>query len=308
MEESTSKQESCPFCAEVHTGPCGVATPPEARGRDPRPPAPKEKDRSGYNFLCEICSKMFNTRRKLGAHRYTHSGLKPFVCDNCSKGFTSKFKLVRHLLIHSNAPLYHCNLCTRAFHRKDHLKTHLRTHGPQKTISCETCSKKYSCEASFKRHRAYHAAQEGQLVCQLCRYQAENKEDILHHLKTHSGSRTLKTQEDKKYKCPNCDRKFFTQKDVRRHSVVHTGRRDYLCQYCPQRFGRRDHLVRHIRIRHSGSGEDEGEEAGEAADQPDRGMDAQADSLSPHPRTSDPLPDFSSAFTKLESNFKPEPP
>ena len=32
--------------------------------------------------------------------------------------------------------------------------------------------------------------------------------------------------------------------------VVHTGKRDFLCQFCPQRFGRKDHLVRHIKKSH----------------------------------------------------------
>lgn len=27
--------------------------------------------------------------------------------------------------------------------------------------------------------------------------------------------------------------------------------RDFLCQFCPQRFGRKDHLVRHIKKSHS---------------------------------------------------------
>ena len=44
---------------------------------------------------------------------------------------------------------------------------------------------------------------------------------------------------------------FFTKKDVRRHLVVHTKDRDFMCHYCPQRFGRRDHLVRHLRKAHA---------------------------------------------------------
>jgi len=33
--------------------------------------------------------------------------------------------------------------------------------------------------------------------------------------------------------------------------VVHTGLRDFLCQFCPQRFGRKDHLTRHIKKSHN---------------------------------------------------------
>lgn len=37
---------------------------------------------------------------------------------------------------------------------------------------------------------------------------------------------------------------------MRRHEVVHTGMRNFLCQFCPERFGRKDHLIRHIKKLH----------------------------------------------------------
>lgn len=63
-------------------------------------------------------------------------------------------------------------------------------------------------------------------------------------VQVHAGSRTVKSPADRKFRCDHCERRFFTRKDVRRHLVVHTGKRDFLCQFCPQRFGRKDHLVR----------------------------------------------------------------
>lgn len=56
---------------------------------------------------------------------------------------------------------------------------------------------------------------------------------------------------ERKYSCERCDRRFYTRKDVRRHAVVHTGRRDFLCPCCAQRFGRRDHLTRHLKKSHA---------------------------------------------------------
>lgn len=44
---------------------------------------------------------------------------------------------------------------------------------------------------------------------------------------------------------------FFTRKDVKRHLVVHTGIRNFACPYCTQRFGRKDHLVRHAKKSHN---------------------------------------------------------
>ena len=43
------------------------------------------------------------------------------------------------------------------------------------------------------------------------------KEDLLNHLKTHTGSRSAKGTIDKKFGCNQCDKKFFTRKDLKRH-------------------------------------------------------------------------------------------
>ncbi len=205
---------------------------------------------------CTVCSKVFNTPGKLNQHMFSHTGEKPFVCSHCSKAFSSKFKLVRHILIHSDQRQHRCNVCERTFHRKDHLKNHSKVHSPiKRRFKCdrEDCGKEYSSILSYRKHIAVHSAEEGNLECKICGKKFETKEDTLFHLKVHAGSRSLKTPADRKYRCDHCDRSFFTGKDVRRHLVVHTGRRDFLCQYCPQRFGRKDHLTRHIKKSHSAS-------------------------------------------------------
>ncbi|KAJ8869128.1 hypothetical protein PR048_030696 [Dryococelus australis] len=206
--------------------------------------------------VCPVCSKAFGSPGKLRQHMYSHTGERPFQCSQCPKSFSSKFKLVRHVLIHSDERKFHCTICDRTFHRKDHLKNHVKVHSPVKrTFRCEKegCGKEYSSFLSFRKHLAVHAAEEGNLECKMCGKNFSTKEEIVYHLKVHAGSRTVKNPSDKKYHCDHCDRKFFTRKDVRRHLVVHTGKRDFLCQFCPQRFGRKDHLVRHIKKSHHGS-------------------------------------------------------
>ncbi|XP_057660942.1 zinc finger protein PLAG1-like [Diorhabda carinulata] len=208
--------------------------------------------RKTYQCNYSYCKKTFTSSEKLERHEQTHLGSSPFKCENCKKTFTSKFKLVRHALIHSDRKPFSCTVCDRTFHRKDHLKNHIKVHSPQKIIHvCEACKKQYTSLLSYRKHLALHAAEEGNLTCQMCSETFDSKDDILYHLKIHAGSRTVKNPNDKKFKCEQCGRKFFTRKDVRRHNVVHTGNRDFLCQFCPQRFGRKDHLVRHIKKSHN---------------------------------------------------------
>jgi hypothetical protein len=202
---------------------------------------------------CSLCEKSFSSPGKLYQHMYSHTGERPFACSECSKAFSSKFKLMRHLLIHSADRKHQCPFCERSFHRKDHLKNHSKVHNPDKKVfRCEkeTCRKEYNSYLSYRKHVAVHAAEDGGLDCKICGRNFTNREEILYHLKVHAGSRTVKNPSEKKFQCEHCERRFFTRKDVKRHLVVHTGRRDFLCQFCPQRFGRKDHLVRHIKKSH----------------------------------------------------------
>nr|CAH7721229.1 unnamed protein product [Callosobruchus chinensis] len=205
-------------------------------------------------FACHSCHRFFSSQDRLNRHQQSHSGSCPFKCEQCKKTFTSKFKLVRHALIHSDRRPFSCSVCDRTFHRKDHLKNHIKVHSPQKeTYTCNQvgCKKQYTSYLSYRKHLAVHSAESGNLTCQICFESSfATKEEILYHLKIHAGSRTVKNPAEKKFTCDYCDRKFFTKKDVRRHLVVHTGMRDFLCQFCPQRFGRKDHLVRHIKKSH----------------------------------------------------------
>lgn len=205
-------------------------------------------------YVCQVCEKNFQTSAKLQQHQLVHSGGTPFKCEHCKKSFSSKFKLVRHVLIHSDRKAFSCTVCERTFHRKDHLKNHIKVHSPSKKVyTCEkpNCKKEYTSIMSYRKHLAMHAAEEGSLECKICSKVFETKSDIMYHLKIHAGSRTVKNPNEKKFTCDYCERKFFTRKDVRRHLVVHTGTRNFLCQFCPQRFGRKDHLVRHIKKSHS---------------------------------------------------------
>ena len=175
-----------------------------------------------------------------------------FSCPNCKKSFSSKFKLSRHQLIHGGERQYRCTICDRSFHRKDHLKNHHQIHAPNKQFQCPKpgCGKEYNSYMSYRKHCAFHSAEEGDLQCKFCLKMFDNKEELLYHLKEHVGTRSVKNPSEKKFQCDQCDRRFFTKKDVKRHLVVHTGTRDFCCSLCPQKFGRKDHLVRHLKKSH----------------------------------------------------------
>ncbi|XP_039299399.1 zinc finger protein PLAG1-like [Nilaparvata lugens] len=203
------------------------------REYQPQPSSSGEQRVLAARHLCPKCPKTFGSFGKLSQHI-----MYSFACQFCPKAFSSKVKLVRHMLIHSDLRQYTCQICERTFHRKDHLKSHAKVHDPMKSIyTCNRpgCGKQYSSLLYLRKHTALHAAENANLECTICGQKFASKEEIVFHAKVHAGSRTVKTAEDCKYHCDHCDQSFFTGKDaaVRRHMVVHTGKRDFLCQFCP---------------------------------------------------------------------------
>ena len=210
-------------------------------------------------FNCPHCNQKFVAEANFNIHVYGHTGVKPFICTvpNCGRGFMSKFKMERHGLIHTSPRHHRCPYCDKSFNRKDHLKNHMITHDPNKKVwKCDLCAKEYSYSFSYRTHMAFHAAENGEtLECKICKKTFESKEELLFHLKVHTGARPAKNASEKQQPCFECGKKFFTRKDVKRHMITHTKKKDFLCQFCPQRFGRKDHLTRHLRTSHTGDGQ-----------------------------------------------------
>ncbi|KAI5193788.1 zinc finger protein PLAGL1 [Manis pentadactyla] len=205
-------------------------------------------------YPCQLCGKTFLTLEKFTIHNYSHSRERPYKClqPDCGKAFISRYKLMRHMATHSPQKSHQCAHCEKTFNRKDHLKNHLQTHDPNKmAFGCEECGKKYNTMLGYKRHLALHAASSGDLTCGVCALELGSTEVLLDHLKAHAEEKPSSGIKEKKHQCDHCERCFYTRKDVRRHLVVHTGCKDFLCQFCAQRFGRKDHLTRHTKKTHS---------------------------------------------------------
>uniref|UniRef100_H0VUY2 Zinc finger protein PLAGL1 n=1 Tax=Cavia porcellus TaxID=10141 RepID=H0VUY2_CAVPO len=202
-------------------------------------------------FPCQLCGKTFLTLEKFTIHNYSHSRERPFKCSqtDCGKAFVSRYKLMRHMATHSPQKSHQCAHCEKTFNRKDHLKNHLQTHDPNKmAFGCEECGKKYNTMLGYKRHLALHAASSGDLTCGVCALELGSTEVLLDHLKSHAEEKPPSGAKEKKHQCDHCERCFYTRKDVRRHLVC---TRFCVCQFCAQRFGRKDHLTRHTKKTHS---------------------------------------------------------
>ena len=55
----------------------------------------------------------------------------------------------------------------------------------------------------------------------------------------------------KKHQCNICSKAFTLKYNLQRHKLIHTDERPFGCQYCHQRFRRKDSLQNHIKSKHS---------------------------------------------------------
>lgn len=214
----------------------------------------KKKYARTPKFSCSYCPEQFAAEDFYRAHEASHTGKSAYTCDepDCGKGFVTKFTHWRHMLSHRKPMNRECPYCDKAFNRMDHLKTHLKTHDQHRfSYLCDKCGKSYLHKNTYDYHMALHEAKEGMsLVCMICTAKYETKDDLIKHTLTHNRYKSL-VDTPKKHACPMCNRMFGTNKDVKRHMVVHTKEKCFLCELCPQTFGRKDHLHRHYKTNHS---------------------------------------------------------
>lgn len=67
------------------------------------------------SFECEVCKKMYKTKRDLKLHLMVHSVQRPHKCSSCEKTFLSTSKLKQHLNIHTGSRPYKCDYCPKDF-------------------------------------------------------------------------------------------------------------------------------------------------------------------------------------------------
>ncbi|XP_062927449.1 zinc finger protein 514-like isoform X1 [Mobula hypostoma] len=86
---------------------------------------------------------------------------------------------------------------------------------------------------------------EGKLYrCYPCNLTFNRRGNYVRHKKIHM----VNTEDDARYKCPQCDRQFIQHCDLRRHAHIHSGTQPHRCDLCGKAFLRASDLVVHKRF------------------------------------------------------------
>ncbi|OXU23554.1 hypothetical protein TSAR_013204 [Trichomalopsis sarcophagae] len=162
-------------------------------------------------------------------------------CPTCKKCYSTKKSLLRHQLLHEE-PNFECDICNVKFYRKDKLKAHYdkcSEKNPDQVRKCNICGDTFENNDILKEHRAKHVM-EGILTEEDLREIEPRPED------RNAEKTTRKRRTDiVGLECTECNKRYTSRKGLLRHIQVHEGKK-YLCDICPKKFYRREHLKIHV--------------------------------------------------------------
>lgn len=97
----------------------------------------KKKDRShitvlpGTNpemFKCNVCEKVFRSKKGKCYHDSCVTGIKPYKCNICEQSFVKRSHFEYHERVHTGYKPFKCSLCDKAFPQKYKLNRHMNSH------------------------------------------------------------------------------------------------------------------------------------------------------------------------------------
>uniref|UniRef100_A0A182STY0 C2H2-type domain-containing protein n=1 Tax=Anopheles maculatus TaxID=74869 RepID=A0A182STY0_9DIPT len=164
---------------------------------------------------CNECERSFTTATVLKCHQQTfHGGGFNWICDICAKGFNSRALFENHRLTHSvegKSQLKHqCEQCKKWLRNKKSYQQHrIRCHTSDGPVTCKFCGKESVNASALKSHIHLHHAARPEYPCTFCNKNFKTALRLREHEATHTGTIL--------YRCPWCPRTFACGSNMYKH-------------------------------------------------------------------------------------------
>ncbi|XP_072481369.1 PR domain zinc finger protein 5 isoform X2 [Notamacropus eugenii] len=229
----------------------------EAHGKHSRKMPPvhgKDSPSCKKDHACPHCESSFASQEILAEHlQMLHqkpSEEKEFKCKNCGKKFPVKQALQRHVLhcMEKNSPgdslkTFRCSVCNTSLSSESSLEQHKEAcrGDPQFICKTEGCGKRFRSKDALKKHKEniHVGNSRKRLMCTVCSKKCSSSSTLQEHRKVHEI-----------FECQECNKKFITPNQLKRHMITHSEKRPYNCEVCNKSFKRIDQVAAH-KIIHS---------------------------------------------------------
>ena len=171
------------------------------------------------SLSCNICHKLYKTKRILNLHLNIHCTEKPFKCNQCSKEFSQK----GHIKGHVERKHKIVKQTTDIRYLGDGSKIIQPPELQEKHIKCKKCLAIFSQKRQLKAHR------------KICKNQVEQK----------SGNEENENKNGP-FLCITCNKCFKTKNTFRLHANIHLTEKPFRCKLCNKEFSQNGNLKTHI--------------------------------------------------------------
>ena len=210
------------------------------------------KQRKKEQCQCETCGKVFLHRSRMTRHRATHlknrathlknqaTHLKDSLkCDQCPAMLTTQRTLKHHIIrYHSTEWPFTCSECGKGFILKSEKEYHEKLHSADPQ-QCKECGKIFLDPKLLDAHVKEH---EMTIECTTCGKSFGSQRNLKRHMVLHASRN--------KFECSVCKRKFSSRRYVNAHMNVHTGETPYICHICGKSYTFSSRCREHITRAH----------------------------------------------------------
>lgn len=141
--------------------------------------------------------------------------------------------------------------CEKLFTNMTNMRRHMReVHENPKILKCSHCELTFKHKLKLKRHEIQQHTHSYPFDCVKCKRGFYQKWQLEKHV----------CADRKHYQCSQCKDVFERWSLYMKHcKELQHGRQYHLCEYCQQRYSRPSELQLHIKMKHSSSGEKDGD-------------------------------------------------
>ncbi|XP_061389736.1 zinc finger protein 28-like [Musca vetustissima] len=213
------------------------------------------KELKSKDFPCQLCGKIYYTKRGLREHEAKHTGQELYSCRFCAKKFYLKSTMSTHIKKHHAAEKANHNTSeveTVSFYTEEEQQQFAiySINEPQEDVGIERDMEANQGDeeeiniiprTDIKQEYPSPSSSQDPLT--------ESPSEIISPRKKRKSPST--DRQNYAFKCSKCNRQYQTKRSLLAHQQVqHEGKKSFSCKYCSKKFGLVTSMYNHLRNLH----------------------------------------------------------